>query len=71
MCELRQKTELKAGELLFRLGDKTIGLCEVIAGRVRLARVDRSGHEVVLHVAGGARRSLRPPCFLRNIIVMR
>ena len=42
---------LKAGEALFRLGDKTTGLCEVIAGRVRLARVDRSGHEVVLHVA--------------------
>ena len=43
--------KLKAGEALFRLGDKTTGLCEVIAGRVRLARVDRSGHEVVLHVA--------------------
>jgi CRP-like cAMP-binding protein len=44
--------KLKAGEALFRLDDKTIGLFEVIAGRVRLARVDRSGHEVVLHVAG-------------------
>ncbi len=43
--------KLKAGEVLFRLGDKTIGLCEVLAGRVRLARVDRSGHEIVLHVA--------------------
>ena len=44
--------KLKAGEALFRLGDKTAGLCEVIAGRVRLARVDRAGHEIVLHVAG-------------------
>jgi CRP-like cAMP-binding protein len=44
--------KLKAGEVLFRLGDKTMGLCEVITGRIRLARVDRSGHEVVLHVAG-------------------
>ena len=44
--------KLKAGETLFRLGDKTVGLYEVIAGRVRLARVDRSGHETVLHVAG-------------------
>jgi CRP/FNR family transcriptional regulator, dissimilatory nitrate respiration regulator len=44
--------KLEAGEALFRLDDKTIGLCEVITGRVRLARVDRSGHEVVLHVAG-------------------
>jgi CRP-like cAMP-binding protein len=44
--------KLKAGEALFRLGDKTAGLCEVLAGRVRLSRVDRSGHEVILHVAG-------------------
>jgi CRP-like cAMP-binding protein len=44
--------KLKAGEPLFRLGDKTVGLCEIITGRVRLARVDRSGREIVLHVAG-------------------
>jgi len=44
--------KLKAGEALFRLGDKTAGLYEVIAGRVRLARVDRDGHENVLYVAG-------------------
>ena len=43
--------KLKAGAALFRLGDKTTGLCEVIAGRVRLARVDRSGREITLHVA--------------------
>jgi CRP-like cAMP-binding protein len=44
--------KLKAGELLFHLGDKTVGLYEVIAGRLRLMRVDRSGHEIVLYVAG-------------------
>jgi CRP/FNR family transcriptional regulator, dissimilatory nitrate respiration regulator len=44
--------KLKAGEPLFRLGDETMGLCEVVTGRVRLARVDRSGREIVLHVAG-------------------
>jgi CRP-like cAMP-binding protein len=44
--------KLKAGAALFRLGDKTTGLFEVIAGRVRLARVDRSGREITLHVAG-------------------
>ena len=44
--------KLKAGEALFRLGDKSTGLCEVISGRMRLARVDRSGREIVLHVAG-------------------
>jgi CRP-like cAMP-binding protein len=43
---------LKAGAALFRLGDKTFGLCEVVTGRVRLARVDRAGHEIVLHAAG-------------------
>ena len=44
--------KLKSSEALFRLGDKPAGLCEVLAGRVRLARVDRAGHEIVLHVAG-------------------
>ncbi len=44
--------KLKSGEALFRLGDKSTGFFEVIAGRVRLARVDRSGHEVILYVAG-------------------
>ena len=43
---------LKAGETLFRLGDKIAGLCEIVKGRVRLARVDRAGHETILHVAG-------------------
>jgi len=44
--------KLNAGEPLFHLGDKTAGLYEVIAGRLRLMRVDRSGHEIVLYVAG-------------------
>ncbi|QOZ52776.1 Crp/Fnr family transcriptional regulator [Bradyrhizobium sp. CCBAU 53338] len=42
---------LMAGEALFRCGDRTEGLLEVLAGRVRLTRTDRSGREVVLHVA--------------------
>ena len=44
--------KVKAGEALFRLGDRSAGFCEVIAGRVRMARVDRAGHEVILYVAG-------------------
>jgi CRP-like cAMP-binding protein len=44
--------KLKSGETLFRLGDETAGVCEVLSGRVRLSRVDRSGREVILHVAG-------------------
>ena len=43
---------LKAGQALFRFGDKAAGFFEVISGRVRLVRVDRAGHEIVLHVAG-------------------
>ena len=64
--------KLKSGEALFRLGDKTAGLCEVIAGRVRLARVDRSGREIVLHVAGPgdtiAEASLFSPAYHCNAI---
>jgi CRP-like cAMP-binding protein len=44
--------KLKSGEALFRIGDKTAGFFEVIAGRVRLSRVDSSGREVILYVAG-------------------
>lgn len=43
--------KLKVGEALFRRGGKPLGLYEVVAGSVRLARVDRAGHEIVLHVA--------------------
>lgn len=46
--------KLKAGEALFRLGDKAVGFYEVVSGRVRLVRVDRVGRETVLHVAGPA-----------------
>ncbi len=46
-----RERRLKAGEAMFRLGDKSTGLVEILAGRVRLARVDRSGREIVLYVA--------------------
>ena len=46
--------KFKAGEALFRLGDKTAGFYEVMSGRVRLVRVDRFGRETILHVAGPA-----------------
>jgi CRP/FNR family transcriptional regulator, dissimilatory nitrate respiration regulator len=42
---------LEAGQVLFRTGQRTAGLYEVIAGNVRLVRVDRAGREAVLHVA--------------------
>jgi len=43
---------LPAGQTLFRCGDRTVGLYEVIRGKVRLVRVDRSGREAVLQIAG-------------------
>jgi CRP-like cAMP-binding protein len=61
--------KLKAGEPLFRLGDETMGLCEVVTGRVRLARVDRSDAKLSYMWPGRAKRSLRLLCFLPNIIV--
>jgi len=42
---------LKAGQSLFRSGQRTAGFYMVISGRVRLVRVDRAGREAVLHVA--------------------
>jgi CRP-like cAMP-binding protein len=43
--------KLKAGQSVFRRGDRSTGLYEVVAGKVRLVRVDRSGREAILHVA--------------------
>jgi CRP-like cAMP-binding protein len=42
---------LKAGQALFRRGQRTVGFYEVIDGSVRLVRVDRAGRETVLHAA--------------------
>jgi CRP/FNR family transcriptional regulator, dissimilatory nitrate respiration regulator len=41
----------KAGQYLFRVGDRTAGLYEVVHGKVRLVRVDRSGREAILQIA--------------------
>ena len=42
---------LRAGQTLFRAGDRTMGLYEVVEGKMRLARVDRDGREAVLQTA--------------------
>ncbi|WP_292065951.1 Crp/Fnr family transcriptional regulator [Mesorhizobium sp.] len=49
--EARQRLMVR-GEVLFRKDDPTAGLYQVEKGQVRLSRVDRTGREVVLHVAG-------------------
>jgi CRP/FNR family transcriptional regulator, dissimilatory nitrate respiration regulator len=42
---------LKAGQTLFRRGNRTSGLYEIVEGEVRLVRVNRAGREAVLHRA--------------------
>lgn len=46
----RQRS-LTAGQTLFRMGNRSIGLYEIVSGKVRLVRVDSSGHEAILFVA--------------------
>jgi CRP-like cAMP-binding protein len=40
-----------AGQTLFRAGDRTVGLYEVLRGKLRLVRYDRSGREAILQSA--------------------
>src|SRR5882672_10700205 len=43
---------LSPGQALFRLGDPTMGIYEIVTGQVQMVRVDASGREVVLYAAG-------------------
>jgi CRP-like cAMP-binding protein len=43
---------LSPGQALFRLGDRTAGIYEIVKGQVQMMRVDASGREVVLYAAG-------------------
>jgi CRP/FNR family transcriptional regulator, dissimilatory nitrate respiration regulator len=43
--------KLRAGQSLFRQGDRTTGIYEVVSGKLRLARVDPSGREAILYSA--------------------
>jgi CRP-like cAMP-binding protein len=44
--------KLKAGEALFRQGGRTLGLYQIVSGKVRLVRVDRAGREAMLYTGG-------------------
>jgi CRP-like cAMP-binding protein len=47
------KRKLKAGQTLFRLGSRTVGLYEVLSGNVRLVRSEsRLHHSKVSHSDG-------------------
>ena len=43
---------LTRGDILFRKDDAAGGLYEIEQGQVQLSRLDKTGREVVLHVAG-------------------
>lgn len=42
---------LRAGEILFTRDSPTVGVYEVLHGRVRLSRTDHTEHEAILYVA--------------------
>src|SRR5262249_29440762 len=46
-----RKRTLRAGQTLFRRGNRTSGLYEILEGQVRLVRVSPAGSEAILHVA--------------------
>jgi CRP-like cAMP-binding protein len=58
---------LRAGQTLFRAGSRSNGFFEVVAGTVRLIRVDRNGREAVLQTASApdtlAEASLFSPAY--------
>jgi CRP-like cAMP-binding protein len=58
---------LRAGQTLFRAGGRSNGFFEVVAGTVRLIRVDRNGREAVLQTASApdtlAEASLFSPAY--------
>jgi CRP-like cAMP-binding protein len=44
---------LKTGEVLFRADTRTVGLFEVVKGRIKLVRIAPSGRETILYTAAG------------------
>ena len=42
---------LAPGQALFRMGDPTAGIYEVLQGQVQMVRVDASGREIILYAA--------------------
>lgn len=50
--KLGRERSLAHGEHLFHKDDATVGIYEIEEGQVRLSRIDQTGREIVLHVAG-------------------
>ena len=49
---LGRERNLASGKTLFRRGDRSVGIYEIVEGRVRLSRLDPEGRDIVLHTAG-------------------
>lgn len=49
---LGRERVLAPGQALFRMGDPTMGIYEVVKGQLQLLRVGSGGREVVLYAAG-------------------
>lgn len=49
---LGRERVLAPGQTLFRMGDPTMGIYQVVKGQLQLLRVDSGGREVVLYAAG-------------------
>jgi CRP-like cAMP-binding protein len=63
--------KLNVGETLFRAGQQTLDLYEILSGRVELVRVDRSGRETVLHNANAGDTLAEASLFSPTYIAMR
>lgn len=50
--KLGRERPLVRGEILFHKDDAAVGIYEIEHGQVRLSRLDQTGREIVLHVAG-------------------
>ena len=55
--------KLQAGQTLFRAGDKTVGLYEVVDGKVRLVRLDEAVREAILQLASAGDTLAEPSLF--------
>lgn len=58
--------QLAAGTVLFRQGDKTVGIFRLISGRITLNRVTPAGTEVVMHTVRSGEIFAEASIFSKN-----
>jgi CRP/FNR family transcriptional regulator, dissimilatory nitrate respiration regulator len=66
---------LAPGQALFRIGDPTVGIYEIVKGQVQMVRVDASGREIILYAASAgdlfAEAALFSPIYLCDAMTKR